>query len=107
MFRSRAIAARAVALPTALFSLCPFFVLSYMSFCRFSLWVFMMRRASYRQAVEWIRTRITVPIDPTVIQRMELAIFVAFLFDVPKERVAADIARIRAGDAASRPVNDT
>ncbi|GAN80406.1 hypothetical protein SAMN02746095_03303 [Acidocella aminolytica 101 = DSM 11237] len=59
-----------------------------------------MRRASYRQAVEWIRTRLTTPIDPARIKKMELAIFVAFLFDVPTDRVVADIAQSRFRDSS-------
>jgi hypothetical protein len=51
-----------------------------------------MRRASYCQAVEWIRTRLPNPIDPATIKQMELAMFVAFLFDVPADRVVADVA---------------
>ncbi|GBQ06141.1 hypothetical protein AA700_0812 [Acidiphilium acidophilum DSM 700] len=58
-----------------------------------------MRRASYRQAVEWIRARLPKPIDPVTIKQMELAIFVAFLFDVPADRVVADVTRSRLRDA--------
>ena len=58
-----------------------------------------MRRASYRQAVEWIRARLPTPIDPVTIKQMELSIFVAFLFDVPADRVVADVTRGRIRDA--------
>lgn len=64
-----------------------------------------MRRASYRQAVEWIKARLPKHIDPVTIRQMELAIFVAFLFDVPADRVVADIARapLRAADPVANP----
>ena len=57
-----------------------------------------MRRASYRQAVEWIGLRLPIPVDTTEIEQMELALFVAFLFDVAAARVATDVARSRVRD---------
>ncbi len=65
-----------------------------------------MRRASYRQAVEWIGARISAPPDPAAIGKMELAIFVAFLFDASMERVVADITRIAIREASGAGARD-
>lgn len=54
-----------------------------------------MRRASYRQAIEWIARRKTDLREGPAIRQAELSRFAAFLFGVTTTRIANDILRWR------------
>ena len=56
-----------------------------------------MKRASYREGVAWIAANDDPgETDPMIIKGFVSSLLLADLFDVPEERVANDIAKIRA-----------
>lgn len=58
-----------------------------------------MKRASYRDAIEWVAYNDSPgdddALDPNTVQNLVSAVLVADIFDVPKEKVGRDIVKRR------------